>query len=231
MIDTVYQIVKTVLNKELRGNLVPDEFNKLAKQAQDTIFNNYFVDANLYKNKQNKGLINTNHANLSQQIRQKINQFNSIDNLAYDDINENFTMPDDLFYINDNGLLYNNNVIEEAQASEFGFLSSSCAAPSETFPVFEEYKGFIKVYPSTIIDSVSCRYLRKPLDPKWTYTVVLGTEMFNNAIVDFQDFELHVSEMPNLVIEILSLSGINIRETEVAQYAEALKRIVEVKKQ
>ena len=231
MIDLIYQIVKTVLNKELRGNLSPDEFNKLAKQVQDSIFAGYFGDANLSMNKENKGLVNRDHANISQQIRQKINQFNSNATLAYDGGSLKFTLPSDIYFINDNGLLYLTNVIEEAQAADFGFLSSSLAAPSTTFPVYEEFRGEVQVYPATIVASVTCRYLRKPLDPKWTYTVSLGTEMYDNSAVDHQDFELHTSELPVIVIEMLSLFGINLRETEVAQYAEALKRIVEVKKQ
>ena len=33
-VDTVYKSVLSVLNKEQRGYLTPDEFNKIAKQAQ-----------------------------------------------------------------------------------------------------------------------------------------------------------------------------------------------------
>ena len=78
--------------------------------------------------------------------------------------------------------------------------------------------------PNTITTGVTCRYLREPLDPKWTFTDVSGTEMFNPSAVDFQDFELHTSEFPNIVIQMLSFFGINIREPMVTQYAEALKQ-------
>ena len=33
-VDTVYKTVLSILNKEQRGYLTPDEFNKIAKQAQ-----------------------------------------------------------------------------------------------------------------------------------------------------------------------------------------------------
>ena len=33
-VNTVYKSVLSILNKEQRGFLTPDEFNKLAKQAQ-----------------------------------------------------------------------------------------------------------------------------------------------------------------------------------------------------
>jgi hypothetical protein len=231
MIDTIYQIVKVVLNKELRGNITPDEFNKIAKQVQDEIFAEYFVDANLQQNKENRGLTNKNYANLPQLVRQKIARFHKLESLTYNVGTLNFDLPSDIYFIEDNGLLYNSNVIEEAQGADFGFLSSSLASPSVTFPVYENYMDAIRVYPAEIQTGVTCRYLRKPADPKWTYTSVGDVELFDATISDYQDFELHTSELSNIVINMLSYFGINIREAEVTQYAEALKQNEENKEQ
>ena len=43
-IDTVYQRVQTLANKEQRGYITPQEFNLLANQAQMEIFEQYFYD-------------------------------------------------------------------------------------------------------------------------------------------------------------------------------------------
>jgi hypothetical protein len=43
-IDTVYQKVLTIANKEQRGYITPQEFNLLADQAQMEIFEQYFYD-------------------------------------------------------------------------------------------------------------------------------------------------------------------------------------------
>ena len=43
-IDTVYQRVLTLANKEQRGYITPQEFNLLANQAQMEIFEQYFRD-------------------------------------------------------------------------------------------------------------------------------------------------------------------------------------------
>ena len=43
-IDTVYQRVLTLANKEQRGYITPQEFNLLANQAQMEIFEQYFLD-------------------------------------------------------------------------------------------------------------------------------------------------------------------------------------------
>ena len=43
-INTVYKTVLLILNKEERGYVTPDEFNKIATQVQLQIFENYFED-------------------------------------------------------------------------------------------------------------------------------------------------------------------------------------------
>lgn len=231
MIDLIYQIVKTILNKELRGNITPDEFNKIAKQVQDEIYAEYFGDNNLQQNKQNRGLTNKNYANLPKLVRQKIARFHKLATLSYDVGSSNFDLPADLYFIEDNGLLYGTNVIEETQGADFGYMSASVAAPSVTFPVYENYMDEVKVYPATIITGVTCRYLRKPADPKWTYTSVGDVELFDDTIVDYQDFEIHVSELPTIVVSMLSYLGMNIKEADVVQYAEAIKKGEELKEQ
>ena len=45
-VDIVYKTVLLILNKEQRGNLSPDEFNKVATQVQLEIFEGYFDSLN-----------------------------------------------------------------------------------------------------------------------------------------------------------------------------------------
>ena len=42
-INTVYQTVLYVLNKEQRGYVTPAEFNRLAQLVQNEIFQSYFL--------------------------------------------------------------------------------------------------------------------------------------------------------------------------------------------
>ena len=46
-VDIVYKTVLLILNKEQRGNLTPDEFNKVATQVQLEIFESYFDTLNM----------------------------------------------------------------------------------------------------------------------------------------------------------------------------------------
>ena len=43
-VDTVYKTVLFILNKEQRGYMTPDEFNKVGQQVQLEIFENYFEE-------------------------------------------------------------------------------------------------------------------------------------------------------------------------------------------
>jgi hypothetical protein len=45
-VDTIYQRVLALANKEQRGYITPQEFNLLANQAQMSIFESYFYAKN-----------------------------------------------------------------------------------------------------------------------------------------------------------------------------------------
>jgi len=54
-VNTVYQTVLLILNKEQRGYMTPNEFNNIAQQAQYEIYSSYFADLDQFnrKNQQN----------------------------------------------------------------------------------------------------------------------------------------------------------------------------------
>jgi len=223
MINNAYELLKTILNKELRGNVTPTEYNLIAKQAQEEIFRGYFEDEARDKYKEKRGLSSKGYANLSLNQRQRIDQFSKRAVLTYS--TPNFVLPTDLYFIKDFGIDANGTVVEEMEGQYVSFLGKSLAAPSTIFPTYEQTGNLLTISPATIVSGVNCRYVRTPLDPKWTYTVVSGVELYNPSANDFQDFELHTSEFSNLVIRMLSYFGINIREAEIMQYAEALKQV------
>ena len=47
-VNEVYQTVLLILNKEQRGYMTPDEFNKISTQVQLEIFEKFFEDYNQY---------------------------------------------------------------------------------------------------------------------------------------------------------------------------------------
>ena len=71
-IDTVYQKVLAIANKEQRGYVTPQEFNLFANQAQMDIFEQYFYDKNQY-NRLPKD--NTPYGDLNHLLEEKISIF------------------------------------------------------------------------------------------------------------------------------------------------------------
>lgn len=226
MIDEVYQTLLVFINKELDGHVTPDAFNILAKQAQEEIFRGYFSDENRDKLRKNSQMLNKGYANLPFNERQRITKFAAKDTLTgtVSDGVAVFDLPDDIYFIEDDGVSVssNNRVVQETERSDMNYVGGSLAAPSAIFPIYEQVGDTIEVSPSSITE-VKLRYIRKPSDPKWTYQVVSGVELFDPSNVDFQDFDLHPSEFTNIVIRMLSSFGLNIREADVLNVAEGLK--------
>ena len=77
-VDTVYQRVLTIANKEQRGYITPQEFNLLANQAQLEIFEQYFYDINQF-NRINGN--NTEYSDMLNILGEKISPFESGNNL------------------------------------------------------------------------------------------------------------------------------------------------------
>ena len=87
-VDTVYRTVLLIVNKEQRGYLTPDEFNKTATQVQLEIFNEYFEDLNqqirLPEN-------DSEYANRNKNLQEKIAIFHEDGDCQY--INGYFNVP------------------------------------------------------------------------------------------------------------------------------------------
>ena len=227
MIDLVYKTLNTLLSKDNQGYVSPTEFNVLAHNVQSEIFREYFEDENRDKNKENRGLSNKGYSNLAFNERQRIDQFAATTNIPKD--SDIFTLPDDLYFIEDDGVVTGSDethafrVIEEVEKSQINYLMRSSAKPTSLYPVYERFSNNIMVYPSTI-ENIQMRYLRTPKMPNWTYyTLPNGEPMFNSGDVSYQDFELHESEFSNITLRMLSHFGINLRERDVVQIAETLK--------
>lgn len=222
MIDTIYKVLLTIMNKENQGYISPEEFNLLAINVQNEIFRGYFNDSNSAQNKENRGLTNRGYGNQSAQSKADISRFATDDDLT---VTAGIaTLPTNLYKIEDRGVSTDGGVlVEVVDRNDIVTLLRTEVAPTVLYPVFE-YRGddTIKVYPTTITD-INVRYIRKPLDPKWTYTIVANKELYDPNNGSFQDFELDYSEFSNIVLRMLSFFGINLREAEVVQVAEGLK--------
>lgn len=228
MINTVRNTVMAILNKDNNGYITPEEFNLFAKQAQLEIFEQYFYDYTNWVNKRNARLANDGYSNIQKNIAEIIDEFSTSATLVYDVPSQSFALPTDWYYVN--VVLYGTKEVEYvAQNKVMNLLSSNITAPTTSYPAYYQKGDDIKVYPTSITSNVSAMYVRYPLDPKWTYTVVGGSPIFNQSAVDYQDFELPQSAQNDLVYKILSYAGVNIREADVVQFATGLDNAEQTK--
>jgi len=160
-IDTVYQRVLSVANKEQRGYVTPQEFNLFANQAQMDIFEQYFYDLNQFSRLKGNNL---EYADMVTILEEKIAIFKKR-NQAITIINQygDGTLPSDLYRLGTVLRFALPNVVgstaaemEEVSEQDYMYYSSSpLASPSKYRPVYIRNSATtIKIYPySTTINT------------------------------------------------------------------------------
>tara|TARA_R110000822_G_C15257408_1_gene487908 strand:- start:526 stop:1251 length:726 start_codon:yes stop_codon:yes gene_type:complete len=227
-VNTVYQTVLMILNKEQRGYMTPTEFNKVATQVQLEIFEDYFDDLN----KQLRvPQADTDYADRQENIDEKIAIFKTFGNATYTTAGSlsYFELPtSDVygklvdFYRLGNVLYNDEKVVQRLDRREFYYANQSrLTKPSTINPayLYENQKLFIK--PTSIVSKITVDYVRKPVDVNWVIRLgSLGQYEYNDLAS--VDFELHESEQTEVILKILLYAGIIIRDNEIVQTAAAL---------
>ena len=222
-VDTVYRTVLLILNKESRGYLTPDEFNKTAAQVQLEIFNEYFEDLN------QQYRVNSNDSEYSDRVKnleEKIAVFQESAPCNYASgvftINIPTLTPQPELYKLGTVIYKDEKEVQYVQPNELLELNlSPITKPTTYWPVYT-YKDFkIKVYPATITGNgvISCTYVRKPYNPVWNFTATAPTYTYTYNPGTSQNFDLHPTEQTNLITRILLYSGVVIKDPQVVQIA------------
>jgi D-ribose pyranose/furanose isomerase RbsD len=211
-VDTVYQRVLSILNKEQRGYVTPQEFNLFANQAQMDLFEQYFYDINQFGRMHGN---DTEFSDMLNILNEKINIFEVTAAMTY--ANNHWSAPNDLYRIGT--LIYDNKEVERINKNEFLYINASpLTKPSNVRPVFVASSSGYKVYGNAeLITGVTCNYIKRPATVAWGYNTVLGEAQYNAS--NSTNFELHPSEETELVMKILELAGISTRELQVYQIA------------
>ncbi len=238
-INTVYNTVLYILNKEQRGYITPSEFNSLAVQVQEEIFESYFPDGN-----------QLNRAN-QQNIQNDTEFFNMYKDNAYklfpfeEDISFTFVIaPYDGWVPNTGGktlyrigeIISTYNSTSPNKESITDLLSkksytitekSKLTKATEQYPIayLTNYVNppatpdpvpMLKISP--LPDAVTVNCIFKPTSPAWAFTIgTLGQYVYDatNSI----NFQLDTSEQTNLIIGILKYAGVIVRDPEIIQTA------------
>jgi hypothetical protein len=219
-VNTVYRTVLLIINKEQRGYLTPDEFNRTAAQVQLEIFNEYFEDLNQQLRVPGN---DSEYSDRIKNLEEKIAIFQDSGNCTFSSGRFNLpTLTSPVEFYKLGTVIYNNEKeVQYVQPNELLELNlSPITKPSVYWPVYT-YKNFkITVSPNTIQSGISCTYIRKPLDPKWNFTSTpLTNYQYVYTPVGSQDFELHPTEQVSLITRILLYSGIVIKDPQIVQVA------------
>jgi hypothetical protein len=226
MINNVRNTVLTILSKDNRGYLTPAEFNLLADQAQKEIFENYFYQYSISLSKQNNRLHGSGYSDIPKRMAEVIDLFMVPgEALVYDDTTYAtpiFELPAEFYKLEN--VIYNDvTEVDYVTKQEARMLNSAkFTRPNVTFPIYTIDEEGIRVYPDVIDDFITADYIRYPKAPKWTWVSLSGGEpLFNQSALDYQDFELPLSDENNLIIKILQYAGLTIREADIVQAAKS----------
>ena len=215
-INSVYQKVLALLNKEQRGYITPQEFNLLADRAQNEIYENYFHQI---RNSNAKIKDDDTHTDTLEMIEAKLSPF------LKSETNTNvssgvMTLPTDLYKLDI--VKVGTNLATEVNKKEEHYITSlgetgSVLYPKTVRPIFTRASSTtIRITPSPT-DSSSCtiNYYKVPTTPSWGYVVVNEKALYNvNTSVNF---ELAESEEEPLVSRILMLSGVVTKQQDAGQ--------------
>ena len=223
-IDTVYQRVLAIANKEQRGYITPQEFNLFANQAQLKIFENYFYELDKFLRLPGNDSAYSDRINI---LEEKIAYFekNNIDMSAVN--SATMTLPTDVYRLGT--VFYNDSTksirVENITAKEAELMEQTALyKATQLRPVYVRRSATkLQFYPSTAnpaysTSTVNCNYVSKPTDVSWGYNITLGEATYNSATST--DFELHPSEENSLVFEILELAGIMMSDVGLINVAD-----------
>lgn len=229
MIDNFYKAVIEVLNKNQMGKISPSEFNSHAYTALKAVQTEVFADFRKLSTRKARMQDTPNYGNESFNLKQAIE----------------FWVEEDDFVVNDQGkvllgdsiYLINSIFTDEAECAKTDLIQfnrlnkSGRMKPSKCSPIYTYHDGMIKISPlpdddtGDIASRVNIAYYRKAKAPKWTYKIVGGKEMFNPDATDYQDLDVHPMLLHRLFVEVLSLSGINLRDEYITQAVAQMKQV------
>jgi len=217
VIDTVYQKVLALANKEQRGYITPLEFNLLANQAQELIFEQYFYDLDQMKRRDTD---TTSLSDMSELIENKLTEFTNVQTMASGGTYPSNYRTGRIFVsvgtVSYEAKLIGMNEIANYLGSEFHM------AGLEKNPIYTKINSNttdIAVYNhlGLLTTNVSCEVITRPTKAEWGYDVIAEKALYNAS--RSTNFQLHASEETELVFKILELAGIVINKVGLAQTA------------
>tara|TARA_R100000900_G_scaffold145624_1_gene131947 strand:- start:4722 stop:5459 length:738 start_codon:yes stop_codon:yes gene_type:complete len=230
-VDTVYQTVQALANKEQRGYLTPQEFNLFAIQAQKDIFEQYLYDLTAAREANRSGVdeLIVSNKNILFKINNTIGV--SVSNSA---VGGGTTLPIDavsglmagytgkIMVVDDNNRKRTVVKIDDPDQIYDLLDSKWHQAGFSEIVYFDDGVGKIQVWTGTgqVTSNVTCESITgEPQLVYWGYIVVNEKAVYDP--LRSQNFSLHNSEQADVVAKILKLAGISMEDQELYQAGAA----------
>jgi hypothetical protein len=226
-VDKVYRKVLAILNKESRGFLTPDEFNRIGSQVQLDLLDKAFHDYSRAVTRETMGRGGQGYGDIPKKIQDRIDPFyttsaitltsgvGALPTVTVDDYTRSNVYNIVRVTTDDNSSL-NTTEVDRVEKSKLSYLlSSPVTAPSTTFPIYYITGENINVNPNTL-SSISMDYISIPSDPVWNSTADSNGALTYTA-TGSTDFTLHSSSEVDLVLGILRYTGVIIKDPSVIQ--------------
>ena len=227
-VDTVYQRVLALANKEQRGYITPQEFNLLANQAQMSIFESYFYTKKMEAVKSPNSPTEIDESDIEELVDRKLGPFQS-----FEAVTSGHTFPATITVGSDTCEVFQTGMVllgdepcqkvsmHEAQRMKKSTRHMASTADQAPFYTDNRVSGRdIVVYAGSTNEetsNVTVECFRVPITVNWAYVVVNKKALNNNTLS--VDFELHKSETDTLVNKILDLSAIVLNKSGLVQIA------------
>jgi hypothetical protein len=232
-IDTVYQRVLAIANKEQRGYITPLEFNLLANQAAIAVFEQYFYDRNKLADLPGNS---TEFSDTDTMLSEKITLFAQVDIpvLGGNLLPTNLYRLGSVYYEEPvaNWAPYAGAQPNDVRRYEAKLISTKewlviqnapLLKPTNKRPVYIRRQGNeIAVFGNgnqTFTNNVVINFIAQPDKVEWGYDVVGEKALHNGTPGRTIHFQHHSSDETTLVLKILELAGVIIEDQGVVQYA------------
>ena len=221
-IDTVYQRVLVLANKEQRGYITPQEFNLYANQAQMEIFEQYFYDLN----QAHRGVGNdTTYADVDDMLEEKMQIFEAQDPAGivatYNTSGTGRVLPNYIYRVSrvEGGSNVDCDILSTKDFRD-AISGGPLTRPTELRPIANIRSNIVLAHSGAFIIPSNIFYFRKPHPVVWGYFVLKEKALYNSDPNRTTHFDLHASEETELVYKILKFAGVSMKRVDVAQAAQ-----------
>ena len=227
-IDTVYQKVLALANKEQRGYITPQEFNLFANQAQIEIFEQYFYELNQFARIAGNEY---SYADIDDLLEDKMQVFERTDGPGVINtyqaagVNGAFQqLPDYIYRVY--RIEFNNAVCEILKTKDFSSArrGGPLTSPTSSRPIANVRNNIIRVVGNngSPITPTRVFYFRQPQEVSWGYFVISDKALYDSSDAKTTHFELHASEETELVYKILRLAGVSMKREDILKAGQGM---------